>query len=541
MRVRLEALPADILGLGPEARSAWSEGQVGGLPVVRSLDDVPVPEERLSALERSELVAGLRAGLAAHDPPSRVETSLRLLEEEGTACVVTGQQAGFLGGPLYTLLKALQACRLAADLGERWGRPVVPIFWNHGDDHDWGEVAHAWLLNRNQDLQKLALRPGEGAGRQPVSRLPLSDDEHGLEALRAAVSQAFEEHAPAAEAVRLLFPREGEALTQALTRTLTTLLGPRGLVVLEPDWVRPALARGLAHAVSADPVTHLQPGPIDPARAALAFRVDGRGRTAVRPADGGFQVDGEPGGMTGAELAALALDDPCGWSAGALLRPLVQDQVLPVAATVGGWGELAYHAQLSSLRDRLGLPRTPFAPRISATLVEPELAHALERMGASVRSVLEAGEDWSPPSAEEPEVLQALAAQQDRARAELLGLRGALRELEPALEASLKRTADILGKELGKLLTKVQRVHRNRAGTGEKQVKRIVNGLLPRGLPQERVWTLVQALAPHGSALVDALWEELPGLSAEHLVVLLPKEDAEPEPQEPSAAVDPHE
>jgi uncharacterized protein YllA (UPF0747 family) len=245
--------------------------------------------------------------------------------------------------------------------------------------------------------------------------------------------------------------------------------------------------------------------------------------------------------MTGAELAALALDDPSGWSAGALLRPLVQDQVLPVAATVGGWGELAYHAQLPALRDRLGLPRTPFAPRISVTLVEPELAHALERMDASVRSVLEAGEGWSPPRAEEPEVLRALAAQQDRARAELLSLRGVLRELEPALEASLKRTADILGKELGKLLTKVQRVHRNRAGTGEKQVKRIVNGLLPRGVPQERVWTLLQALAPHGSALVEALWEELPGLSAEHLVVLLSQDSAPAESDEPPAREAPHE
>ena len=242
MRIRLEALPADILGLGPEARSAWSTGRVGGLPVARSLDDIPVPEERLTVLERSELVAGLRAGLAPHDPPSRVETSLRLLEEEGTACVVTGQQAGFLGGPLYTLLKALQTCRLAAELGERWGRPVVPIFWNHGDDHDWGEVAHACLLNRNQDLQKLALQPGEGAGRQPVGRLPLSDREHGLEALRAAVSQAFEEHGPAAEAVQLLFPREGEALTQALTRALTTLLGARGLEAFENFHERPGWA-----------------------------------------------------------------------------------------------------------------------------------------------------------------------------------------------------------------------------------------------------------------------------------------------------------
>ena len=311
---------------------------------------------------------------------------------------------------------------------------------------------------------------------------------------------------------------EGEALTTALTRTLTRLLGSHGLVVLEPDWVRPALGRGLAHVLGSHPVEHLDEGPIDPARAALAFRVDARGRTAVRPAPEGFQVDGEPGGATPAELAAMALDDPAGWSAGALLRPLVQDKVLPVAATIGGWGELAYHAQLPRLRDHLDLPRTPFVPRVSATLVEPELAHALERVGTTVREVLAAEGSWAPAHEDEPAVLGALESQRDRAREELLALRPALRELEPALEASLKRTADILAKELGKLLTKVQRVHRNASGTGEKQIKRIVRAL-PRKRPQERVWTLLQALAPHGQALVEALHEELPSLSAERLVV----------------------
>ena len=157
--------------------------------------------------------------------------------------------------------------------------------------------------------------------------------------------------------------------------------------------------------------------------------------------------------------------------------------------------------------------------------MEPELAHALERVGTTVREVLAAGGSWAPAREDEPAVLGALESQRDRAREELLALRPALRELEPALEASLKRTADILAKELGKLLTKVQRVHRNASGTGEKQIKRIVHGLLPRERPQERVWTLLQALAPHGRALVEALHEELPSLSAEHLVVLL-----EPDP-----------
>ena len=71
--------------------------------------------------------------------------------------------------PLYSFYKALQACRVAGELSRAWGVPVVPIFWNHADDHDVAEVHHAYLLNRNYELQKLVLS-GMSSGRQPISR-----------------------------------------------------------------------------------------------------------------------------------------------------------------------------------------------------------------------------------------------------------------------------------------------------------------------------------------------------------------------------------
>jgi len=149
VKLWLEHLPADILGLTDIAREALASGALGGLPVARTTAEVERPEDRHDPAERKQLVQPLRRALAPLEPPGRVATSLNVLQQPGSFCVLTGQQPGFLGGPLYTLYKAMQACRLASELSREWGVPVVPVFWNHADDHDLAEVQHAHLVNRN--------------------------------------------------------------------------------------------------------------------------------------------------------------------------------------------------------------------------------------------------------------------------------------------------------------------------------------------------------------------------------------------------------
>ena len=74
----------------------------------------------------------------------------------------------------------------------------------------------------------------------------------------------------------------------------------------------------------------------------------------------------------------------------------MQDAVFPVAAYIGGFGELAYHAQLGPLRDAVALPRTPFVTRVSCTQVEPETRLALTRLETTLGAVLRAGGAFEP-------------------------------------------------------------------------------------------------------------------------------------------------
>lgn len=535
LQSRLEHLPADVLGLSKLARTALAEGSASGVPVARRIEDIARLEDRHPGPVRQELVHGIDQGLTdvfgIDGLPGRARTSLEVLGREGTLAVVTGQQPGLFAGPLYTLYKALQACRLAAELSRKWGIPVVPVFWNHGEDHDISEVNHTYLVNRNLDVQKVGL-PSLPAGRQPISRILLDEETNKLDAARALFAHTYGDYAHVDWALDLCGPRHGESLTRALTRALTGLLGEHGLVVVEPDWIRPVLSRALADIVGKDPRAALRQQAqeasggapaIDPETAALVFRVDENGRQPLRLGGDGYKYDEEPGSRTPVELAAMIVDEPEKWSAGGLLRPLVQDAVFPSCAYVGGWGELAYHAQLAAARDVCGIPRTAFVPRISCTLVEPDVEASLGKLECPVGDILRAKGEYEPPRTEsaEPDVFADLKRLASEARTSLMTQREALGALDPSLGVALKKAASQMEGAVDKLLGKAMRVHANHSGKGERHVRRANHSLVPRGKPQERVLGPVPSLAQFGPAFVDALWRELPPISAEHIAVHL--------------------
>ena len=89
-----------------------------------------------------------------------------------SVAIVTGQQAGLFGGPIYTLLKAITAIKLARRVEQQHGVPVVPIFWIDAEDHDWDEVAGCTGARRRlRPPQRARVGPGRRRRRAgaPVS------------------------------------------------------------------------------------------------------------------------------------------------------------------------------------------------------------------------------------------------------------------------------------------------------------------------------------------------------------------------------------
>jgi len=90
----------------------------------------------------SDLLREYNAGIGAS---SATLADIASLSDRSTFCVISGQQAGFLGGPVYTTYKIVTTIRLAASLEERLGVKVVPMFWLADEDHDFTEIIHAYV------------------------------------------------------------------------------------------------------------------------------------------------------------------------------------------------------------------------------------------------------------------------------------------------------------------------------------------------------------------------------------------------------------
>jgi bacillithiol synthase len=457
----------------------------------------PVSKALLEALERQN--AGRRTALAR-------------LAEPGAVAVVTGQQMGAFLGPLFTLYKALSAVVNARALEAETGRPCVPVFWLQDEDHDLAEIDHTFVPSSSGAPLKVSLGVENAAAwKAPVAHHVLgAGATAAVDQLRAVLAR--EPHA--AEHLELLARAwtPGATMSAAFARAAAEVFADDGLVFLDARDAGIAALSAQVHRRALDEAprlaqlleertaalvaagyseqVHVRPG------APLAFfspeAVDGpRYRLEPTGADR-FTLVGHGGTVTRAELNAALEQEPLRFTSSALLRPLIQDTLLPTAAYVGGPGEVAYFAQLAVLYPALGLTLPLIAPRARFTVLDDRCRGLLEKLGLSAAEAvgpreallarLAAGSQHHPaPEAVEAKVMGAL-------RPELDALGSHLDALDPSLREPLQRTEESMRGALGKLLARYGKVLGQRDQVSVERLDRLRGYLVPNDTPQERVF-----------------------------------------------------
>lgn len=433
--------------------------------------------------------------------------------EGGKVCfVVTGQQPGVLGGPLFNLFKVATAIRLCREIEKAPDAPrVVPVFWNHSDDHDLDEANRFFMVNQTMEVQRFRLeieRNGE-----PLRQIATGRE---MQRLLAAIDDLLPENEHRAWALSMFTPRHpDETLGDVMARMMFELFGKHGLLVIEPRDLPPEAFAPLERWwKDADKIrekvrqTCDELGDVgmdvtmDPA-ATLMFEVVGSQREPL--------ADGE------------AYTHGTDLSPGALLRPLWQDACLPSIAFVVGPGELAYLSVVAPLYRTLGVPQPPFVPRASMTLVEPSLQRLLGKFGWDLPD-LDAGPERLAQHLQgeigdgiEDDIDQ--LAQQVQKQLEQVGER--ITKVDASLLSAVDRARTKATEELIKLAQKVRSARQNKEGTGMRQIRRLCSNLRPRGRMQERVLSAITFLSGHGPELADWLIDAADPFRAEHGVLEL--------------------
>ena len=450
---------------------------------------------------RAALIQALRAQNG--DSPT-----LSKLAQPGTAAIVTGQQVGLFSGPAYTIYKAITAARVARELSSR-GTPAVPVFWLATEDHDFAEVNHVWTFGESHDPINLAIdSPVESNSRQrPVG---------GIRIERAPVDElakslaSFLHGDEVAAMVAAAYP-PGVTMGEGFRALLKQLLKNLGLIFLDP--LDPAI-REISRPIVADALTaapelkarllernheleaagyHAQV--LIDANTSLFFLLENGERVPLR------RKDSEYGDLR--DRAAQV-------SPNALLRPVVQDFLLPTAAYIGGPAELAYLAQSSVIYERL-LGRMPvMMSRASFTLLEPRAVKFLNRYHIGVPEILTDEQALSERIAHKlaPEsITHAFSRSAASVDASIAKLRSELEGFDPTLAASLDHSGAKMIYQLDKTRRKIERevLRRDQRASGEAHY--LANLLFPHRHLQERFYTILPFLARHGPDLVDRLYD----------------------------------
>jgi bacillithiol biosynthesis cysteine-adding enzyme BshC len=491
-------------------------GREGAVAVPEGLIEPPPPAPwLLEALKQSARRSG-QLGEPGFD------AALARLAAPGARMVVTGQQAGFLGGPLLTLYKALSAIGAARALERETGRPHLAVFWIVGEDHDLEEIAAVRFPAPSSAAGAgsacLALPLETSSARRPASSVPVGGA--ALEVLDAA-RRLFAERPFEAEVEALIAAYAGGAdLASAFGRLMAALLGRFGLVFIEPEPLR-AAARPLVRRALERPGALLEAiergrremeslGVEPPAagRFPLFLIEDGPAgrRHHLKPSPGGFVIEGSGEEVSSAAALDLLERSPERFSAGVLLRPVIQQALLPVAAAIGGPAEIAYHGQLGPVFEFFGVPRTPVALRLGATLIEPRAERAAARLALvgpelSRLARVRTPEDLVP---RDPD----LEARLDELRRSVAGglevlIAGA--GAPPQQAEDLRSGARKLEGEIDRFGGRLRRAALARRQDLLGPAETLWKHLFPDGVLQERRWNALHYISLYGTAWIDSL------------------------------------
>ena len=476
-----------------------------------------------------------------------VQANIERLRRPDSVAVVTGQQVGLFTGPLYTIYKTITAMQVAGKVARQADRDVVPVFWVEGEDHDFDEIAGAHLLRRNEvetlsidgrTEASTAFNPG------PVGRLVLSDAVGDLLDELDAVLPNSDFKADLVARVRDAY-QPGTRVEDAFARLVRSLFPDAGIVLMNPDDRRlKKLAAPLFRRDLTDP--HGAVGAVQAASEALEddgyhaqvharptnlFLLDDDGRLPIdldEEASTGdapvFRLRGTERTYAQSDLLDLLDAEPERFSPNVVLRPLMQDALLPTAAYVAGPGEVSYFAQYKGVYDWAEMEMPLIVPRASVSLVESKVQSVLDDYDLDVPDFTGDVEKLFQEI-----VVEEMEVDVDAVFGEAMAqVHGAVNELKPSVEAvdrtlvkSAEATRANLVSAMNELKQRVVRAEKRQHDQLRARLQKARVNLVPDGALQERRINALYFLNKYSPALIDTLRTTLSPDTSAHQVVEL--------------------
>lgn len=434
--------------------------------------------------------------------------NLKLLGSENSLAVVSGQQIGFLGGPLYTFYKAIDSIIWADKFKEKYPEyDFVPIFWVEDNDHDIEEATKAYVYNKNNDVSGFnCFSDYDKTSRQIVGSLRFNDS------INEIINQIIEQlpHSQftdeAIELIREIY-KPGELLTDSFIKLLNTFLAEKGLLFISANR---AVEMGLFANTAVYEIENVgksyesidrmnqkldEFGLHKQAKHSLVnlfYHIDNeRHKINYDLITNKFKIlDNE---YSKNELLEIAKNNPEKFSPGALLRPIFQDTILPTVAYIAGAGEIAYSSQITELYDLFGLNRGAVINRHHALIISNKAEKSLNKYKLDTEYFLH------PINEIEKDLIESIKGQEsneilENAKSELALTMDKVKDYAVTVDANLESTTTAALHNMLKQFDTIEKKLNSALKRNNEEIiakyKELHNWIFPNNIFQERVYSL---------------------------------------------------
>ena len=454
----------------------------------------------------------------------------------GASAVVTGQQVGLFGGPLFAIFKALTTVKLA-DQATRAGVDCVPVFWLATEDHDLAEVNQVSIPGTDGALQKFT------ASTVGLPGVPVGTVRFGLEI--EAIVESVAKFLGDSEVISFLREayRPGETFGAAFARLFARTFGDWGVILLDasdPEFhqiaqpiYRAAIERAaeldealLARGRELEAAGYHQQVKVTPS-STLLFTSRNSARVPVHrevDANGGTNFSVGKDRVPQAELLERVASLPRDFSGNALLRPVIQDYLLPTLAYTGGSAEVAYFAQVAVVYESLLGRATPIIPRFSATVAEAKPKGLLERYELRLPDLFQGPESLREQMAARtlPRELQSAFDQAETSlEKSLAAIREGLARLDSTLVDSATNAASKMRHQLTQLRSRAARAELRQTEVLGRHAELLCNSLYPDKTLQEREIAGIYFVARYGEEFLRGLYDTIHPDCFDHQMISL--------------------
>lgn len=480
-------------------------------------------------IDRDELCGVLEETNKSLDAGSKTLENINLLRENDCLAVVTGQQAGLFSGALYTIYKALSAVKLCEDL-KKQNIKAVPIFWIAEEDHDFDEVKKTFFLDKESKLAEAENTPENYMEASPVGSVVLD------ESIKQTNEKLFAQlpHTEFTADVKKILSetyKTGETFSNAFAGFLAKVFSGYGLIFLSPlnenlkNLCAPIFAEAVEKSDEIIPALlerneelkkeNFSPQVLVEENSFPFFFINEKGeRQALRrdAENSKLKIKNSKIEFDKAELKNIAENSPQSLSPNALLRPIVQDYLLPTLTYFGGAAEIAYFAQNSVVYEILNRPATPIRHRASFTIIEPKHRRTLEKYELKFTDLFDGKEKILAGVVEKflnSETAREFAEVEEIINTQLNRLDRHLLESEPTLIDNLANRRRKILWHIGALRKKYHRAEIFKNEVARRRIDSLFIAILPHNALQERTLNVVTFLNLYGKNFIDWVYNAI--------------------------------